>query len=48
MGDARKYEHVPSNSYDVALSFGVFFYFDNVDEVLGLATVLTGVRFGRG
>eukprot|EP00656_Telonema_subtile_P020871 TRINITY_DN2192_c0_g1_i2.p1 TRINITY_DN2192_c0_g1~~TRINITY_DN2192_c0_g1_i2.p1 ORF type:complete len:311 (+),score=57.84 TRINITY_DN2192_c0_g1_i2:127-1059(+) len=33
VGDARKYEHVPSNSYDVALSFGVFFYFDNVDEV---------------
>eukprot|EP00658_Telonema_sp_P-2_P079945 TRINITY_DN7869_c0_g1_i1.p1 TRINITY_DN7869_c0_g1~~TRINITY_DN7869_c0_g1_i1.p1 ORF type:complete len:351 (+),score=72.46 TRINITY_DN7869_c0_g1_i1:119-1171(+) len=33
VGDAREYKHVPSDSYDVALSFGVFFYFDGEQDV---------------
>ena len=38
MGDARKYEFIPDNSFDVSVSFGVFVYFDSQDEVIaGLA-----------
>lgn len=32
VGDARKYEFIPDNSFDVSVSFGVFVYFDSQDE----------------
>jgi len=32
VGDARSYPDVPDNSFDVSVSFGVFVYFDSLDE----------------
>lgn len=36
VGDARRYPDVPSNTFDLSLSFGVFFYFDGDDDVTEL------------
>lgn len=33
VGDARDYPQVASNSFDLSISFGVFFYFDSEEEV---------------
>ena len=33
MGDARECKNIPDNSFDISVSFGVFVYFDSLDEV---------------
>lgn len=33
VGDARQYTDIPDDSFDVSVSFGVFFYFDGIEEV---------------
>jgi len=49
VGDARDYKHVKSDSFDLALSFGVFFYFDNENDVTFSLNSIKGFFFlGRG
>eukprot|EP00657_Telonema_sp_P-1_P011341 TRINITY_DN637_c0_g1_i1.p1 TRINITY_DN637_c0_g1~~TRINITY_DN637_c0_g1_i1.p1 ORF type:complete len:266 (-),score=51.52 TRINITY_DN637_c0_g1_i1:233-1030(-) len=43
LGDARSYPDIPDNSFEVSVSFGVFFYFDSQEECIGALEELVRV-----